>query len=252
VGNFGAASIFSFQFGKPFTTGQGGMVTFTDRALAAAVDELIRKEGVKPQFRHAASLGVQRRLFRWFVRPWSRRVIKRTYDFACRRGWLSGSEPTVASLLGHSEGFLRLCTRGQARAGLTALKHYPAVMDGRIQSADWMTRRLTDEGIRVERPPPATMPVHLRLPVWVEGKRRILAQASEENVDLAGWYASPGHPLRGQALLDLDYDPKTHPAAETAFAQVVTLPTYPRLTLLQLDHMIRVLREGAAASLATS
>lgn len=247
VGRFGLASIYSLQFGKPLIAGQGGMVTFNDPALAQEVDEIIAKEGVKPRFRHAASLGAQRRLFRWFVRPLTRRIMKKGYDWACRRRIISGSEPDAADLVGHSEGFLRLCSGGQAKAGIKALREYPEVLMKRVDNALWMQRKLTDEGLNVESAPPGTMPVYLRLPIWVSGKQGILAQADRERVDIAGWYASPGHPLRGLSLLDLDYNPAEHPAAEKAFAQVVTLPTYPRLSPQQLDHTIQVIKQGSAA-----
>lgn len=247
IGNFGVASIFSMQFGKPLIAGQGGIVTFTDGRLAEKVDDIIAKEGLKPRLHHAASLGLQRFIFNWFVRPATRRAMKQAYDLACRMGIITGSGSASPTLEGGSEGFLRLCSNGQARAGRAALRRYPKLMDRRIDTALYLSRRLADEGFNVEPAPAGTLPVYLRLPVWVEGKRQILEAAQREHVDIAGWYETPGHPLRGQALLDLGYNPSRCPTAEAAFARVVTLPTHPRLSEQQLDRTIRVLRAGTVA-----
>lgn len=249
IGSFGLASIFSLEFGKPISAGRGGIVAFQDAGLAQAVDDVITKEGVPPPASQTFRLSVRRTVARVLSRPLTRRVADRAANWVEDRGWFSKPDPDLASILGQSQGFLQVCSQGQARAGMKALKRFPRLLDKRMENAAYLQRALADEGIEVLTPPRATMPVYWRLPVWVEGKRNILAQARREHVDIAGWYATPAHPLRGQALLDLQYDPATHPSAEAAFAKVVTLPTYPRLSKPQLENTIRVIKEGSAAQI---
>ena len=68
-----------------------------------------------------------------------------------------------------------------------------------------------------------------------------MAEAEDALLDIAGWYSSAGHPLRGQTLVDLGYDPQTCPTAEEAFSRVVTLPTRPALKPTELDAAIRMI-----------
>lgn len=241
VGTFAPAALFSFQWGKSFSTGQGGLVTFQDAGLAKEVDRLIQAEAEAPPRRAAAMLAVQRGLYAGLVTPWTRRLLRPIYGWACGRGLLAGSQPRDADLRGVPPGFFRLCSASQARSGLRELRRWPENMQRRLEAAATAQERLTRAGIALEDLGAHASPVHLRLPVWVRHKARGLAAAERQHVDLAGWYSTPAHPLEGERLRATGYEPGSCPTAEAAFAAVVTLPTRPALSAPQLEAAARIL-----------
>jgi perosamine synthetase len=245
VGTFGQAAIFSFEWGKPFTIGQGGMVTFPDAALVREVDALVASEGVRPSLGASVSLACQRQLHRYLLTPSTERVLAFGYHWACQHGWVSGSEPQHESLVGEAEGFLRLCSPGQARAGVRQMRRWPETMRRRQDAAQAIRARLQREGIPLIEPDPRSVPMYLRYPIWVRSKERALAAAEKAGVDLAGWYTSPAHPLQGEALTALGYVAAECPTAEQAFASVVTLPTWPAMSPAKLEEAVALTGQWA-------
>ena len=122
VGSFGLAAVFSFQWGKSFSTGQGGMVTFNDSNLVREVDRIISTQSVYPTLKESALLAVQRTLFRWLVTPHTRKLMRSIYKQACRKKIISGSEAAASSLFGETPGFLKLMSTAQAKVGIQQLK----------------------------------------------------------------------------------------------------------------------------------
>jgi perosamine synthetase len=244
VGTFAPAAVFSFQWGKSFSTGQGGLVTFQDAELAKEVDRLIRAEAEAPPRRAAAMLAVQRGLYATLVTPWTRRLLRGVYGWACGRGLLAGSQPQDDDLCGVPRGFFRLCSVSQARVGLQQLRHWPENMQRRRAAVCSVLETLTRAGIALEDLDARADPVYLRLPVWVRHKAQGLAAAARRHLDLAGWYSTPAHPLEGERLQATGYQRGSCPAAEAAFAAVVTLPTRPALSAQQLEAAVQVLLEA--------
>lgn len=243
VGSFGVAAIYSTQWGKSFSTGQGGMLTVQDPDLLGEVDRIIADEAVHPSAKEAASLAAQRVAFRWLVTPTTRRALRGIYGFLCDRGILSGSEPTSDDLFGPAPGFVRRLSPSQARVGLKQLARWPEIEEVRRQAARIAHDRLRAVGIGVETTDDRADPVHLRIPIWTAKKPDILSAAERARIDIAGWYCSPAHPLAGAALGPLNYETGDCLVAETAFEQVVTLPTRPPLTGRQLDAALQILQD---------
>ncbi|MFH0980273.1 MAG: DegT/DnrJ/EryC1/StrS family aminotransferase [Planctomycetota bacterium] len=241
VGRFGCAAVFSFQWGKPFSTGQGGMVTFPQPDLVREVDRVIARDAIAPRFLESASLGVQCYLYRWFVTPGTRACVKSMYHWACRHGLVAGSEPRSECLVGMVPGFLKLASPGQARAGLQQLRRWPHALPRRREAAAAIHAKLQQEGLEFVQPDRRAAPMYLRCPVWVRRKTDILDAAERARLDIAGWYISAAHPLPGKQAEELGYVPAACPNAEEAFARVVTLPTAPPLTPVALDRTMRII-----------
>jgi len=243
VGSFGVGAIFAFEWGKPFSAGQGGLVTFQDEELARETDKIIALEAVSPSKKAVLALSLQRRIYRWLVTPRTKRFMRAGYRWAARRGIISGSEPAAPELHGHAEGFLKRMSRSQAGAALRELRNWPENLAVRREAADAIKTKLAAEGVEYEKPHAQATPMYLRFPVRVRSKPEILAAAESACLDIAGWYASPAHPLQGEALTALGYDPKTCPRAEEAFASVVTLPTRPALSASRLGSAVALIRD---------
>jgi dTDP-4-amino-4,6-dideoxygalactose transaminase len=240
VGRFGCAAIFSFQWGKPFTTGQGGMATFMDAHLAHEVDRVIAAEGRRPPELASVSLSLQRCLYPHVLAPSARRLARSLYHWACSHRLALGSEPRVP-LVGGAEGFLRTMSLAQARAGLRQLSHWREILRKRLDEGQTLASRLRTAGIPWVEPQPWVRPMYLRFPVRVAEKNGVLAAADRAGLDVAGWYLSPAHPLRGASLAAIGYTAGQCPGAEEAFDRVVTLPTFPALNARDLERAIEII-----------
>lgn len=244
VGTFAPAAVFSFQWGKPYSTGQGGMATFQDSALAEQVTRICQSEGVAPSAKQNFSLSLQRMLFRYLVTPRTRKWLKAAYKTACRIGVVSGSEPSSADLIGNADGFLRGSGAGQGAAGIAGMQTWPERLRKRNAAAAEWIRRFRDAGISVRAPRTGDTPMYLRVPVRVRKKDELLHRADAENLDIAGWYSTPAHPFTGKILEELGYDARECPNAERAFREVVTVPTWPVMNARQMDRAVTLVREA--------
>ena len=63
LGKFGEGAIYSFQWGKPYTTGQGGMLTVNSRQLLDKVDRQIEASAAPASIKSELVLACQRRVF---------------------------------------------------------------------------------------------------------------------------------------------------------------------------------------------
>lgn len=70
------------------------------------------------------------------------------------------------------------------------------------------------------------LPILARYPLFAERKADLLAAAEAANVEVAGWYSTPVHPLEGEELGSVGYTPGSCPDAETAARHIVTLPIH--------------------------
>lgn len=244
VGTFGLAGVFSFQWGKSFSTGQGGMLTLNDASLAREVDAVVAGEASEPTLKQAALLAAQRPLYRFLVTPRTRRTLRRLHGWLEARGVVSGSEPEGEDLSHAPPGFLRRCAPSQAAAGTEQLRRWPEAMRARQAAAAAALAALRRAGATAAAVDARATPVHLRVPLRVRDKPRALAEADAAAIDIAGWYASPAHPLEGAALAALGYRSGDCPAAEQAFAQGVTLPTRPALSSRALDAAMRIVQNS--------
>ena len=241
VGNYGCAAIFSFQWSKPFSTGQGGMLTFPEAALAREVDRVLAREAVAPSFRESAGLSVQRALDRCLVTPAMTAAARSVYQLACRRGWVDDSESQFMGRVGPAPAFLKRASPAQARAGLHQLRRWPESLRRRCEAAAVLQARFRRYGIEFVEPEHRASPVYLRCPVWVWRKPYVLERAEQSHLDIAGWYASAGAPLSDADVAALGYVPVACPLAEEAFARVITLPTAPALSAAALERALRII-----------
>ena len=223
VGSFGAAAIYSFQWGKPYSTGQGGMLTVSSRQLATAVDRVIADMAV-PMSRCADwGLATQRAAFAALMGPRSQRYLRRVYKGLSGLGLIRGSFDLELNF--SLSGYVRLPGRRMCRAGLRCLKRWPEMLAERQRNADLIAEALRANGLPTWTPGEQCKPVMLRYPVCVGDKVEVLNMAAKQSVDLAGWYETPVHPLHGGALRAVGYEAGMCPQAEEMIRRTVSLPT---------------------------
>jgi len=244
VGSFGAAAIYSFQWGKPYSTGQGGMLCLSDPSLADAVGRVVA-EVAGPMSRRADwGLAIQRAAYAALIGPRSLALLRKAYHGLSALGLIRGSFDLEFDF--SLAGYVRLAGPSLCRAGLRRLERWPEMLAERRRNAETIAQALRASGLPVWPPGPDCEPVMLRYPIRTSAKAEVLARATEASIDLAGWYATPVHPLEGEALRAVGYEPGTCPRAEDLIRHTVTLPTGPTFSPAMLEKAIGILRAQEA------
>ena len=241
VGSFGSAAIYSSQWGKSYSTGQGGMLAINDADLAVKVDEILESESRTMSKASDLSLSGQRFLRRTLVRPSTFRLLRKAYHLSCRVGLTRGSFSADIDF-SNSGGFVRRAGPLLARAGLKQVRRWPKHMATRFANTEIIAESLASVGIPRLNLPPDAKCVLLRYPLQRQNKLVLLNATAKLNVDLAGWYDSPVHPLKSEQLAEVGYR-RQCPGAEAAIASVVHLPTDVPIPPEKLKAVANLLRE---------
>lgn len=226
-GSFGAASYFSFQWNKPFTTGVGGMATTNDAELAGKIRQICDDDLHGPPTKAALMLAAQRMVYRAVIYPKTTAYIANLFRWLTKKGLVVGSSSTAEFEPKMADDFFMAMSAGQARAGLRQLKKLDKNLAHRREM-----RGIYDELLRqADWPLPAVGehmdPVLVRYPVRVADKARAIARAPGAKVELGTWFECPLHPIETPMAM-YDYQEGMCPVAETASRQVVNLPLHMR------------------------
>jgi perosamine synthetase len=223
-GTTAAASFFSSQWSKPFSTGIGGFTATPDGALAA---ELTRIEGelARPSAREALTLRLLLLARRHLIRPAIYWPAVRLYRSLSRRNLVVGSsrggeleEPVIP------REDLKTLSEVQAREGLARVGQVPGAIAHRRRIAGVYAAALDELGI-----PPVVAPDHaehtyLRFPLQTRDRDAFMRAAMSERLEIGDWFISPVHPVTN-GLSTWLYDWGSNPVAERICAGIVNLPT---------------------------
>lgn len=112
--------------------------------------------------------------------------------------------------------------------------------DLRRRAADLYDRLLHDvPGVRLPATPPGTHPVWHLYVVRVADRDRVLAELQDAGVGAGVHYPTPVHLTPAYAGLGLG--PGSCPVAESAAAELLSLPLHPHLTTAEQEHVVEVL-----------
>lgn len=224
VGSFGAGAIYSFQWGKSYSTGQGGMLTVAEAAMLEAVDSVITELGCQMSAKADFALAAQRAAYGILGGPRTQMRLRWVYHKLAALGLLKGS---FAEDLGFAlrAGYVRLAGPRLCRAGLRQLKQWPQLMELRVRNSAQIASLFERYDLAAWPGCEGCAAVMIRYPIRVWDKGAALAAARRSGIDLAGWYETPVHPLSGAQLLEVDYEEGCCPRAERLIQGVVHLPT---------------------------
>ncbi|MCH2200472.1 MAG: UDP-4-amino-4,6-dideoxy-N-acetyl-beta-L-altrosamine transaminase [Fuerstiella sp.] len=210
-GNLAAMTAFSFHPVKPITTGEGGMITTNDVALASEMRRF-RNHGIVTDARRRQETGT------WFYEMQSLGFNYRISDIQCALGiqqlkkldtWIERRHQIAVQYdeaFGDDDGIEPLARLAESRHAwhlyVVRLKH---------QSRDSVFRRLRTAGIGVNV---HYIPVHL-------------------------------HPFYRQHF---QTGPGLCPNAESAYEQILSLPVYPGMTNEQVNFVTGQLKQSAISS----
>jgi dTDP-4-amino-4,6-dideoxygalactose transaminase len=240
LGQFGEGAIYSFQWGKPYTTGQGGMLTINSQKLLEDVDELIKTWSLPVSFVDGLVLESQRCAYSLISKIRLNDYTKRFYCMLRDIGFIR-SDFTIDTDYAFYRGYIRLADEMTSKAGLKQLKKWPKLRQLRRDTV-YLINQLCPKFQLSNWPIPSQADVTmLRCPFLRPNKVEILREAQRNAFDIAGWYISPVHPLRGDNLAKVDYRQGNCPGAEQIINELVHLPTDlgPKKHILEnLMHVI--------------
>jgi dTDP-4-amino-4,6-dideoxygalactose transaminase len=240
LGKWGEGAIYSFQWGKPYTTGQGGMLTVNSKKLLDKVDEQIDRYSTPASVKSELILTCERQAYSILGK--SRLECFLRYNYSRLRNLLHTKE---ASLLKGGfppyAGYSRLAGEMTAKAGLKQLENWHVLKQIRLQNAAMIEDYFNKAGLSLWPKQSQANITMLRYPLLTKNKLEIVRQACKQGLDVAGWYISPVHPLVGDDLAKVDYGKGCCPKAESMIEQLIHLPTGASLNKPRLEAMMKII-----------
>lgn len=232
AGVAGDVAIFSLEHSKVVSGGQGGLVRADDQALHARLQAArdVLDDGSPDVSRILRTSAVQRLLAAPAVPAAVSSLGRR---IALRVPPLSQPGQSIDELAGGVVEVHRLDPR-LAAVALASVASTQANLDHRARMAARYVERLgplIPDWARVARP-------YVRMPAIVDDAGRVTRALRAAGLDLGPrWFEAPVHPAGSQS----SYRPGSAPNAEHLAAHVITLPTHPLVTDVDLERVISAL-----------
>lgn len=252
-GTFGAASYFSGQWNKPFSTGLGGMLLVHDAQLADKIDAISRQIVQPPTLGQAHVLAWLMLVHHLAIFPRTTAMATRLFRFLSARNLVIGSSSPEEFTNQLTPGYARGMSTVQAAVGLYELSRIDRNTAHRRAVAAEYTHALAEAGWPTLRLPPDSDPVLVRYPVCVEDRPAVLAQAARAGVEIGTWFECPIHPIHDH--LDVfRYTPGQCPVAEVVSSHMINLPTHlrvsPRVVRKTLQFLLKNCRPARMEALS--
>lgn len=193
VGSFGAASFYSFEWGKPLVAGMGGSAVTSDEGLRERLchqhDDL-----QDPPLARNLRIELEYLGYRMMFRP-------SLYSFARRLKGVLGSLGVVESSYNgqYGEGASSDFLFRMANSSRRRLMHAVGNIERLANHSDWIAcqyrERIRSPYVSHPVSEPGSRVVFGRYPLTSPHKKTIMRLASRAIVEVAGWYSSPVHPL---------------------------------------------------------
>jgi len=240
LGSFGEGAIYSFQWGKPYTTGQGGMLTVNSVELLQKVDKQIDEISHRMSLWNDIVLACQRMSYSKLRALRLDYTVRRLYSSLRQKGLIKGTL-TIDGDFSFYPGYVRLAGNLMSKAGWRQLQNWPSLQQVRRENAKLIEESFVKAGLQRWSISPRAEVTMLRYPVLVPNKDEILAKARKAGLDIAGWYLSPVHPLRNNELAKVDYQPGSCARAEEMIKRLIHLPTDLWMNKQILKEMVGII-----------
>ena len=221
LGGFGVGATYSFQWGKPVTTGQGGMLTVNSKDLLDKVEAVIESYAVPMSFKNSSLLRSERIVFN-LLHPHDYDLRLRHFFKKVKRA-LPEREQELPDWK-FERGYVVLPDSSTSRAGLKNIRTWPKVLKEKKEAMTLISENIADKAFRNIWVSPWADVTFQRYPFIVNNKEEIIAASVKNNLDIAGWYNTPVHPLSGEQLKAVGYDRGSCPHSEELFRTLVHVP----------------------------
>ena len=224
LGQFGEGAIYSFQWGKPYTTGQGGMLTVTSDELINKIDNLISEFALKQSKMTTVKLEFQRKVRSIMIKANLEYKLRSVFKYLKNKGFAK-SNLTFDSNAKFEKGYIRIPDRLTIKEGLEQLDNFPRISEQRRNNVKTIEKALDKKKLSKWPQEEQADLILLRYPLFVNNKEEILKKASQKGWNVADWYNSPVHPLKNDSLVKVDYK-GTAVESEKLIKQLIHFPTY--------------------------
>jgi perosamine synthetase len=228
LGSFGVASFWSYEWGKPIVAGVGGAVVANEDSLKSALTQLYSKEFTSPSTPTEVRLAIQRRIHAAMYSPrtyWSlRSMFRRTSNM----GIVTGNYNSINTCKLAPDYHWR-AARGTSKAIPKAVTLYENSLTRLHSICERYRSEIRSPDVAIVGVPEEFDGVPVRFPLFAKRKTELLCKARQHNLEIAGWYETPVHPLAKEQDLQLvNYIKGACPNAERASRQIVSLPLNPK------------------------
>lgn len=227
VGQLGLGAFWSYEWGKPIIAGVGGGARFNVGHLHAQLAEAHAKT-VRPPSRRNTILEAQYTAFARLYSPRTFWWVRRAFRLLGRLRLAESNYNPVG--LETADDFRWQMAPGAAQRLPAAIAAATDFESERRAQAEFYRSTLTSDSCRLPVVPDGADAVYSRFPLFVLNKDEVLAAAARRNLEVAGWFATPIHPLEGAALAGVHYRPGDCPQAEKAAGAILSLPVHPKVT----------------------
>ncbi len=243
LGAFGKGSIYSFQWGKPYSTGQGGMLTVNSEDLLEKVDHKIEKFALPASKKSALLLECKRRLYSILGDQKLAAYLRGIYSQARDIGLIKRSSK-MEDKFKFYPGYVRLADSLTTKAGLKQLRNWPKLKQLRRENTEMIEDYFNKAGLPLWPKPKEADVTFLRYPLLTLKKTQIIEKARKRRLDIAGWYSSPVHPLKGGNLVKVDYQNQSCKNAEKIISRLIHIPTGVSLNEKLLKEMLEIIAQN--------
>jgi len=233
VGTFGVGAFYSFEWGKPVTLGLGGAIRLNGHDDLEASLREVHGTLRRPTLSRTIKLELQYRVFRIAYQPAVYWPMKRLYRVLASAGVAVTNYHGEAAIDANAAEFGQIMTKPCE----LRLRRWEQLATLHRDHSVAVARTLRDQitvATHVEIPC-GSAPVYARYPLFVDDRQRLLGEAERCGIELAGWYESAVHPLRGENLQKAGYELGSCPNAELAARRVVSLPTHRKTSFRYAD-----------------
>lgn len=241
VGNFGVASFYSYEWGKPLVVGIGGSAIINDPSLLKTV-KLNYEIFLDPPGSNAMRLQLQYLAHKILYRPRLYWPIKSIFHLLGAVGAAESNYNPVKEGSIAVDFHLRMALglRRRLVAKLGSIESVTAHSNKIVSQYD---NGITSDAVARVVTPDASKTVYARYPILVKNKQELLRRAKRAGVELAEWYATPVHPLKPNEWSSIHYEEGCCPNAEMRCAEIVTLPTHPAVTVRDASRVVHFLNQ---------
>src|SRR5215203_2163016 len=238
VGAVGVEAFYSYEASKPLFVGIGGSAVVNDSVLSRKIAEDYASYA-EPGFATQLQLNAMRLAHRIAYRPSTYWKVRGAFRALVKAGVIKGNYNRVEDESGPSEDFGRRMGPMQASLLKLEIRNLEANSAHRRHVADEYRARIKRNGITHFDIPPGVDPVFGRYPLLVDDKPKWVEGARDAKVELADFYNTAVHPLRGDVLRRVGYEPGSCPNAEWISEHVLSMPTGSRVSASQIDRTVR-------------
>lgn len=240
AGNFGIASFYSFEWGKPLILGAGGAALTSD-------PDLSQKLAARLARFHPPSRIQQFKLFIQYIgfsilyRPSLYWTVKALFRRLSGAGLAVGNYNSVGPGI-LSKDFETSLSRSAVAKLKRKFKNIEADSKRRRDLAKVYTEAFNASGLKGSiKALSSADNVLIRFPYVVDDKPALLSRAEENRIEVAEWYATPVHPLTNDDWHLVNYIAGSCPNAECMAKHLVSFPMGASVSLKNVEKTLGIL-----------